>query len=60
MFNNQESRYLQAKLELYGVFRAVKRCANYVYGQRIRLEVDAKDLIKMINNPEVPNAAMTR
>ena len=59
-FNDRESRYSQAKLELYGVFRALKRCADYVYGRRIRLEVDAKYLIEMINNPEVPNAAMTR
>ena len=59
-FNEREGRYSQAKLELYGVFRALKQCRTWLYGRPVRLEVDAKYLIEMINAPELPNSAMTR
>jgi transposase InsO family protein len=59
-FNEREGRYSQAKLELYGVFKALKKCSQWIYGRKVRLEVDAKYLIEMVNSPELPNSAMTR
>jgi len=59
-FSERESRYSQAKLELFGVFKALKKCSHWIYGRSVRLEVDAKYLIEMINAPELPNSAMTR
>lgn len=59
-FNERECRYSQSKLELYGVYRALRQCKSFLYGRVVRLEVDAKYLIEMINAPELPNSAMTR
>ena len=57
-FNNAESRYSQAKLELYGVFRAVKDL-QHLWGIHFRIDVDAKFLIEMVKQPDLPNAPMT-
>ena len=59
-FNDAESRYSQAKLELYGVFRAVKDLRHRVWGIHFRIDVDAKFLIEMVKQPDLPNAPMTR
>ena len=59
-FNDTESRYSQAKLELYGVFRAVKDLRHRIWGIHIRIDVDAKFLIEMVKQPDLPNAPMTR
>ena len=59
-FTSVESRYSQPKLELAGVFKAIKKFRQYLYGTHFTLEIDARSLIQMINNPELPNAAMTR
>jgi hypothetical protein len=59
-FNDAESRYSQAKLELYGIFRAVKDLRHRIWGIHIRIDVDAKFLIEMVKQPDLPNAPMTR
>ena len=59
-FNDTESRYSQAKLELYGVFRAVKDLRHRIWGIHFRIDIDAKFLIEMVKQPDLPNAPMTR
>ena len=59
-FNRTESKYSQPKVELYGVFRAVKEQRHRVWGLHFRLEVDAQYLGKMMEMPDIPNAPMTR
>ena len=59
-FNATESRYSQPKVELYGVFRAMKECRHRIWGVHFRLDVDASYLKKMIHEPDLPNAPMTR
>ncbi len=59
-FNRAESNYSQPKVELYGVFRAVKEVRHRIWGVHFRLEVDAKFLEQMIKEPDLPNAPMTR
>ena len=59
-FNDTESRYSQAKLELYGVFRAFKDLRHRIWGIHFRVDVDAKFLIEMVKQPDLPNAPMTR
>lgn len=60
--NEREQRYSQAKLELYGLYRAIKDLRFYLVGaQNLTVEVDAKYIKGMINNPDVvPNAAANR
>ena len=55
-FSNTESRYSQPKLELCGVYKALKRCKVHLYGRHFKLEVDAKSLVQMMNNPEMPSS----
>jgi len=52
-----ESRYSQAKLELYGLFRAVR---VFIFGvKNLTVEVDAKYIKGMINNPDLqPNTTI--
>jgi len=57
-FNDAESQYSQAKLELYGIFRAVKDLRHRIWGIHIRIDVDAKFLIEMVKQPDLPNAPM--
>jgi hypothetical protein len=54
-----ESRYSQAKLELYGLFRAVR---IFIFSMKnLTVEVDAKYIKGMINNPDLqPNATINR
>lgn len=59
-FNQVESRYSQPKLELYGMFRAVRELRHRIWGILFILEVDAKFLEQMITEPDLPNAPMTR
>lgn len=59
-FNPVESRYSQPKLELYGVFRAVRELRHRIWGVFFALEVDAKFLKQMVSEPDLPNAPMTR
>ena len=61
-FNDRESRYSQAKLELYGLFRSLKETQLYTIGVRkLIVEMDAKFIKGMINNPTLhPNDAINR
>jgi hypothetical protein len=58
----RESQYSQAKLELYGLFRAL--CAYHIYIIRVKnlvVEVDAKYLKGMLNNPDIqPNTTINQ
>ena len=61
-FNDRESRYSQAKLELYGLFRALRHTQLYIIGvKKLVVEMDAKFIKGMINNPTLhPNDAINR
>ena len=61
-FNDRESRYSQAKLELFGLFRALKATQLYTIGvEKLVVEMDAKYIKGMINNPTLhPNDAVNR
>ena len=60
-FKPHESRYSQPKLELYGLFRALKAERHRLYGIHFRVKVDARSLIEMINKPDLlPNAPGNR
>ncbi|CAA7260565.1 unnamed protein product [Cyclocybe aegerita] len=60
--NEREAKYSQAKIELYGLFRSLHAVKIYIIGiQNLTVEVDAKYIKGMINNPDMhPNAAMNR
>ncbi|KAE8237361.1 hypothetical protein A4X13_0g8819 [Tilletia indica] len=55
-----EQRYSQPKLELCGVYKAVRKLRYHLLGTRFVLEIDAMSLRHMINSPDVGNAAMIR
>jgi len=61
-FNDRESRYSQAKLELFGLFRALKQTQLHTIGvKKFVVEMDAKFVKGMINNPTLhPNDAINR
>lgn len=61
-WNEREQRYSQAKIELYGLFRVLRAMKMWIIGvKKLVVEVDAKYIKGMINNPDVqPNAAMNR
>ena len=61
-FNDRESRYSQAKLELYGLFRALKHTQLFTIGvKKLVVEMDAKFIKGMINHPTLhPNDAINR
>jgi hypothetical protein len=60
--NDVERRYSQAKLELFGLFRALRAVRVYIFGvKNLTVEVDAKYIKGMINNPDLqPNATINR
>jgi hypothetical protein len=57
-----ESQYSQAKLELYGLFLTLHAYRIYIIGvKNIIVEVDAKYLKGMLNNPDIqPNATINQ
>lgn len=60
-FTDVESRYSQAKLELCGVVKTLKKLQLYIWGVPFTLEVDASYLRQMVNSPDpLPNAATNR
>jgi Integrase zinc binding domain/RNase H-like domain found in reverse transcriptase len=61
-WNEREARYSQAKLELYGLYRALRACRLWLTGlPTIRVEVDALYIKGMIENPDIqPNATLNR
>ena len=60
--NKTESNYSQAKLELYGLYRALKKCRLYLVGvKELHIEVDAKYIKGMLAAPDLqPNAVINR
>jgi transposase InsO family protein len=61
-FNEVEARYSQPKLELYGLYRALRHFRLYIIGVKVlHVEVDAKYIKGMLNEPDLqPNAAINR
>ncbi|CAD6951324.1 unnamed protein product, partial [Tilletia controversa] len=55
-----EARYSQPKLELCGVYKAIRKLRYHLICTRFILEVDAMSLRQMINKPDVGNATMIR
>lgn len=60
--NERESKYSQPKLELYGLFRALRHYRLYLIGVKtLHVEVDAKYIKGMLNEPDLqPNATINR
>ena len=60
--NERESNYSQPKLELYGLFRALRAYRLYLVGVKtLHVEVDAKYIKGMLNEPDLqPNATINR
>lgn len=60
--NEREARYSQPKLELYGLYRALRHWRIYLIGvKHLFVEVDAKYIKGMLNEPDLqPNAAINR
>ncbi len=59
-FNDREVHYLQPKLELYGVFQALKVECHQLHNIHFQLTVDAGFLAQMMKSPDLLNAAMMR
>jgi hypothetical protein len=57
-----KSPYSQAKLELYGLFRALHSVRVFIFGvTNLVIELDAKYVKGLINNPDLqPNATINR
>ena len=58
--NEKESRYSQPKLELYGLYRALRHFRLYLINvKNLHVEVDAKYIKGMLNEPDLqPNNAI--
>jgi hypothetical protein len=61
-WNNRESRYSQAKLELYGLFHALHATRVWLIGlKHFTIEIDTKYIQGKLNNPDIqPNAAINQ
>src|SRR5882672_3653782 len=61
-WNERESRYSQAKIEIYGLWRALQAYQLYIIGvKNLRVEIDARYIKGMLNNPDIqPGAAVNR
>lgn len=59
-WNERESNYSQPKVELYGLFQALRAMRNYLVSiRRLEIEVDAKYIKGMLANPDVqPNTTI--
>ena len=60
--NDRERRFSQPKLELYGLFRALRAYKIFIIGVRnFIVEVDARYIRGMLNNPDIaPSASINR
>ncbi len=60
--SERESRYSQPKLELFGLYRALRHWRLYIIGvKNLKVEVDAQYIKGMLNEPDLqPNAAVNR
>ena len=61
-WNERESRYSQAKVELYGLFRALRALRVHIVGvTNLVVEMDAQYVRGMLKHPDMqPNAAINR
>jgi hypothetical protein len=61
-WNKTEANYSQPKIELYGLFRALRDLRIHIIGvKNLVVEVDASSIKGMLNNPDLqPNAAINR
>jgi len=61
-FQRPVTNYPQAKLELYGLYRALRKLRPYICNvPNLQVEVDAKYIKGMLNAPdEVPDSALNR
>ena len=61
-WNEREARYSQAKLELYGLFRALRALRLHLVGvKNLTVEMDASFIRGMLSNPDCqPNATINR
>ena len=60
--NERESRFSQAKLEIFGLYRAFREFKIYLLGVRnLVVEVDARYIKGMLQNPDIaPSASINR
>jgi hypothetical protein len=60
--NDRECKFSQPKLELYGLYRALRSLKLYLIGVRnLIVEVDARYIKGMLQNPDIsPSASMNR
>jgi hypothetical protein len=60
--NNRERHFSQPKLELYGLYRALRAYKMFLVGVRnLIIEVDAHYIKGMLNNPDIaPSASVNR
>ena len=59
MWNEWEQNYSQAKIELYGLFWALKAVKLFIISvKNLTIKVDAKYIKGMINNPDIQPSAM--
>ena len=61
-WNEREARYSQAKIELYGLFQALRAlCLHLIGVQNLVVEMDAQFIKGMLTNPDIqPNAAINQ
>ena len=56
--SERESRYSQPKLELFGLYRALRHWRIYIIGvENLHVEVDAKYIQGMLNSPDLQHDA---
>jgi hypothetical protein len=58
--NQTESNYSQPKVELYGLFRALKALEYLIWGTKLRVETDSASLKGMLEAPGHPSVPMAR
>ena len=60
--NDRESRFSQPKVEIYGLYRALRKLRLYLIGVRnLVIEVDARYIKGMLQNPDIaPSASINR
>jgi len=61
-WNDRESHYSQAKIEIYGLWRALQAYQLYIIGIRnLKVEIDMSYIKGILNNPDIqPGAAVNR
>ncbi|TYJ51344.1 hypothetical protein B9479_008086 [Cryptococcus floricola] len=59
-YNETQQRYGQAKLELFGVFVALKIAKPWIHGCKFILETDCSSVKQMITGANFPSAAESR